>query len=77
MKDKHITGLITKYTGLRDIAIADLSIYLDNAVGVGEHSNIGEEIENKIKVINDCDDMIETIQRYFGKPVEKDDDSDS
>ena len=77
MKDKHITGLITKYTGLRDIAIADLSVYLDNAVGVGEHSNIGEEIERKIKEIDACDDMIETIQKYFGKPSSEDDNSDS
>ncbi len=77
MKDKHITGLITKYTGLRDIAIADLSVYLDNAVGVGEHANIGEEIEKKIKTIDECDDMIETIQKYFGKPNSDNDDSDS
>jgi hypothetical protein len=70
MKDKHITGLITKYTGLRDIAIADLSIYLDNPVGVGEHSNIGDEIEKKIETISDCDDMIDCIQKYFGKPVD-------
>lgn len=76
MKDKHITGLITKYTGLRDIAIADLSVYLDNAVGVGEHSNIGDEIEKKIKLIDECDDMIETIQKYFGKPEQDDSGSD-
>ena len=77
MKDKHITGLITKYTGLRDIAIADLSVYLDNAVGVGEHPNIGDEIEKKIKVIDECDDMINTIQKYFGKPSPENDNSDS
>ena len=77
MKDKHITGLITKYTGLRDIAIADLSVYLENAVGVGEHPNIGDEIEKKIKEIDECDDMINTIQKYFGKPSEQDDNSDS
>ena len=76
MKDKHITGLITKYTGIRDIAIADLSVYLDNAVGVGEHSNIGEEIERKIKCIGKCDDMIQTIQKYFGKPEQDDSSSD-
>lgn len=76
MKDKHITGLITKYTGLRDIAIADLSVYLENAVGVGEHANIGEEIEKKIKEIDECDDMIETIQKYFGKPSAENDSSD-
>lgn len=62
---------------MRDIAIADLSVYLEHPVGVGEHSNIGDEIEAKIKIIDECDDMIDTIQRYFTKPKTQDDDSDS
>lgn len=65
MKDKYITGLLNKYIGLRDVAIADLSVYIENPVGVGEHSNIGEEIENKLKEINNCNDMIDTITKYF------------
>ena len=67
MKEKYITGLLNKYAGIRDIAVADLSVYLNNPVGVGEHSDIGEEIEKKINIIKDCDDVIETIQKYFTK----------
>lgn len=67
MKEKYITGLLNKYAGIRDIAVADLSVYLNNPVGVGEHSDIGEEIEKKINTIKDCDDVIETIQKYFTK----------
>ena len=77
MKDKHITGILNKYVGLRDIAIADLSVYLENPVGVGEHSDIGEEIERKIKYINEQDGVIESIQKYFGNNSQNDDSQDS
>ena len=65
MKDKYITGILNKYIGLRDIAIADLSVYIENPVGVGEHSDIGEEIEKKLNRVGECNSMIETITRYF------------
>ena len=65
MKDKYITGLLNKYAGKRDIAIADLSVYLDNPVGVGEHGDIGEVIEKKLIEIDDCNSVIDTITRYF------------
>jgi len=65
MKDKYITGILNKYVGLRDIAIADLSVYIENPVGVGEHSDIGDEIEKKLKAINDYNDVIETVTKYF------------
>jgi hypothetical protein len=77
MKDKHITGILNKYVGLRDIAIADLSVYLENPVGVGEHSDIGHEIERKIKFINEQDGVIECIQKYFGSNDTKVEDDDS
>ena len=76
MKDKHITGILNKCVGLRDIAIADLSVYLENPVGVGEHSDIGEEIERKIKYINEQDGVIESIQKYFGNNNQNDDSQD-
>lgn len=65
MKDKYITGILNKYVGLRDIAIADLSVYIENPVGVGEHSDIGDEIEKKLKAINEYNDVIETVTKYF------------
>ena len=65
MKDKYITGILNKYIGLRDIAIADLSVYIENPVGVGEHSDIGDEIEKKLKKVADCNEMINTITKYF------------
>lgn len=77
MKDKYITGILNKYVGLRDIAIADLSVYIDNPVGVGEHSDIGEEIEKKLKAINDANDMIDTVTKYFSTSTDGSEDDEA
>ena len=44
----YLQAILTKLIGQRDIELQDLMIYLNNPVGVGEHSNIGEEVEMKI-----------------------------
>ena len=40
-------------------------IYLNNPVGVGEHSNIGEEVEIKISNIEALESKIETINKIL------------
>jgi hypothetical protein len=70
MKEKHVSGIMNKYIGLRDIALGDLSIYLENPVGVGEHSDVGAEIEKKIKQVDEYESIIETMNRYFSRNEE-------
>ena len=70
MKDKHVTGIMNKYIGMRDIALADLSVYLENPVGVGEHSDVGAEIEKKLLEIDSYESLIETMNRYFARQEE-------
>ena len=48
----YISGIRNKLIGQRDIEIADLQVYLSNPVAIGEHPNIGEEIEKKIETID-------------------------
>jgi len=61
----YITAIKTKLIGQRNIEIADLEIYLTKQVAIGEHPNIGEEIEKKIETIDSIDSKIDTIDRYF------------
>lgn len=72
MSKKHISGILAQYIGQKDETIADLSVYLDNPVGVGEHSNIGEEIRAKIEKIDKLDSLIETINKYFASNTDQD-----
>lgn len=66
MSKKHINGILTQYIGRKDEIVADLSVYLERPVGVGEHSDIGQEIRTKIEEIDRLDSLIETITKYFG-----------
>jgi len=61
----YIAAIKTKLIGQRNIEIADLEIYLTKQVAIGEHPNIGEEIEKKIETIDSIDSKIDTIDRYF------------
>ena len=61
----YIAAIKTKLIGQRNIEIADLEIYLTKQVAIGEHPNIGEEIEKKIETIDSIDSKIDTINRYF------------
>ena len=63
--NKHLKAIRKKLEGERDEHLADLEVYLTNLVGVGEHPDFGEVIENKIKKIESLDSQIDTINKYF------------
>ncbi len=65
MSKQHINGILSQYAGRKDEVIADLTVYLERPVGVGEHSDIGQEIRTKIEEIDKLDSLIATIQKYF------------
>ena len=59
----YLQAIKTKLIGQRDIEVSDLEIYLTKQVAIGEHPNIGEEIEKKVEVIDSLQSRIETIDR--------------
>lgn len=61
----YIEAIKLKLTGQRDIELSDLEVYLTNRVAIGEHPDIGVEIEKKIELIDSLDSKIETIEKYF------------
>lgn len=61
----YIEAIRTKFVGQRDIEISDLEIFLNNPTGIGDHADIGVEIEKKLEKIDSLDSKIDTIDRYF------------
>lgn len=45
----YLQAIQTKLTGERDIEISDLEVYLNSRVAIGEHPDIGVEIEKRLK----------------------------
>ena len=67
MRDQLVKALLAHAQG--DIAKhkANVEIYLTNPVGIGEHSNVMEAIEEEINMIAKYQDQIDVINKYFKK----------
>tara|TARA_B100000287_G_scaffold365143_1_gene359726 strand:- start:5984 stop:6187 length:204 start_codon:yes stop_codon:yes gene_type:complete len=65
MRDQIIKALLAHAQG--DIAKhkANVEVYLTSPVGIGEHSNILEAIEDELNMIAKYEDQIEVIKKYF------------
>ena len=65
MRDQIIKALLAHAQG--DIAKhkANVEVYLTSPVGIGEHSNIIEAIEEELNMIAKYQDQIDVIQKYF------------
>lgn len=55
---KHANGHIAKH-------VANVDVYMNNPVGVGEHPDIIEAIEMELEQIAKYDDQIEMIEKYI------------
>ena len=65
MRDTLIKALLAHAQG--DIAKhrANVEVYLTNPVGIGEHSNVLEAIEEELNMIAKYQDQIDIINKYF------------
>jgi len=57
----HLKAIKKKHEALGDIARADLETYLNNQVAIGEHPDLGVEIEKKVETIAHHNEVVETI----------------
>jgi len=66
MKNEHlIKALIKKLEGEIAVAEANVSVYLNNPAGIGEHSDIVESIEKEVGKMAEAQDKIEACQRVL------------
>jgi len=54
----HAEGHINKH-------LANVAVYLENPVGIGEHSGIMEAIETELKQVAEYDDMLAMVDKYI------------
>ena len=51
--------------GRRDQAVAELQVYLDNPVGVGEHGNIADIVKEKMEKVSHFNGVTQTMRDIF------------
>jgi hypothetical protein len=60
-----LDALIKKLEGEIAVAQANIKVYLNQSVGIGEHPDVVEAIETQVEKIAAADEKIETINKYF------------
>ena len=65
MRDKIKESLIAHAEGHIKKHSDNVEIYLNNSIGIGEHSDIIETIEKELQMIAKYDDQLHVLRKYF------------
>ena len=65
LRDNILKNQITYYNGLIAKHTQNVEIYLNQPVGIGEHSDVMAAIETEITAIAQAHEKIEVINHYF------------
>ena len=60
-----LEALIKKLEGEIAIAKANIDVYLNHSVGIGEHPDVVEAIETQVEKIAGAQEKIDTIRKFF------------
>jgi len=66
-----INALNAKYTAEKLTAFANLSNYMNNPAGIGEHPDIVAECDKLVSAIANADGKLETLSQLVPKKVEE------
>jgi len=69
-----IKGIYYEWAGKRLQAIADLDVLIMKTVGVGDHTNIAEDIKKKYEEIDKYNSLLDTLIEQHGDLINKDTD---
>ena len=64
IKEKMFDALVTKYRGQMLEAESSLMVYFNSPVGIGEHPQHTEEMDNLVEQLTNANDKLETIKNF-------------
>lgn len=67
MRDILLKAVKSHAQGHIDKHVANIEIYLNQSVGIGEHSDIIEAIEVELEEISKYQDQLDIVEKYFSK----------
>ena len=68
MRDVLINSLRSYFTGNINKHLANVEVYMNSTVGIGEHSDIIETIELELDKAAGYHDKLEMLTKFFVKP---------
>ena len=57
---------IARFEAQKQEALATIQIYLNNSVGIGEHSNLLDEVEKLTSKLAEAEEKISVVTTHFG-----------
>jgi|TARA_B110001454_G_C12644047_1_gene402501 hypothetical protein len=60
-----LKALIQKLLGDIAVAKANIQVYQDHPVGIGEHPDLVAAIDSQVEIIAEAEDKIQVINKYF------------
>ena len=63
-KEVMVDALEKKYEAQLTLAEANIKVFMENPVGVGEHPNIVQEVEKLLKEIKDAKEMLDELKNW-------------
>ena len=65
MKEKLLEALVTHYKAQKNEALAVIDLYLNNSVGIGDHSNILDELKQWTTKLSEAQENLMVLEKYF------------
>ena len=65
LREDIIEALTKKFEGEISAHKVNVEIMLENTVGVGEHPNITETVEQELDIIAGYEDKLSVLKKYF------------
>ena len=65
MRNQMISALLAHAQGDIQKHKMNVEVYLTNPVGIGEHSNVMEAIEEELNMIAKYEDQVSVIKKHF------------
>ena len=59
-------ALIKKLEGDISVAQANIDVYLEQSVGIGEHPDIVQAIETQVEKLANADEKLQILKKYYG-----------
>lgn len=66
-RDLFLEALISKYDSEYKTALAHFELYINNSVGIGEHSDLLEECDKFVKQMVDAQDNKAMVMNFVKK----------
>ena len=65
MSELILKALKARYSAQRLEALATIEVYMSNSVGIGEHPQIIDEIDNLVRKVDEAEGLLKTLDSIF------------